>query len=89
MEYIPTRWALVVELNWLREQRAKVSKNSETGRAIDYSLKRWTGSRDGTGPEIDHSRSQASPANRLTGGICTAVSAVAARQADSDRKADV
>ena len=26
---------------WLREQRAKVSKNSETGKAIDYSLKRW------------------------------------------------
>ena len=27
---------------WLREQRARVSKNSETGKAIDYSLKRWT-----------------------------------------------
>jgi len=27
--------------SWLREQRAKVSKNSETGKAIDYSLKRW------------------------------------------------
>src|SRR5262249_51177910 len=27
---------------WLREQRAKVSKHSETGKAIDYSLKRWT-----------------------------------------------
>lgn len=26
---------------WLREQRAKVSKQSETGKAIDYSLKRW------------------------------------------------
>jgi transposase len=26
---------------WLREQRARVSKNSETGKAIDYSLKRW------------------------------------------------
>lgn len=26
---------------WLREQRAKVSKNSDTGKAIDYSLKRW------------------------------------------------
>jgi transposase len=25
----------------LREQRAKVSKNSEAGKAIDYSLKRW------------------------------------------------
>ena len=27
---------------WLREQRARVSKNSDTGKAIDYSLKRWT-----------------------------------------------
>lgn len=27
--------------SWLREQRAKVSKNNETGKAIDYSLKRW------------------------------------------------
>ena len=27
--------------SWLREQRAKVSKNSETGKAIDYRLKRW------------------------------------------------
>jgi transposase len=26
---------------WLREQRSRVSKNSETGKAIDYSLKRW------------------------------------------------
>jgi transposase len=26
----------------LREQRARVSKNSETGKAIDYSLKRWS-----------------------------------------------
>jgi transposase len=26
---------------WLREQRARVSKNSDTGKAIDYSLKRW------------------------------------------------
>jgi transposase len=34
---------LVIELEtWLREQRAKVSKNSETGKAIDYSLKRWS-----------------------------------------------
>src|SRR5438132_8834035 len=34
--------SLVVELgSWLREQRARVSKNSETGKAIDYSLKRW------------------------------------------------
>jgi transposase len=35
--------SLVVELErWLREQRARVSKNSETGKAIDYSLKRWS-----------------------------------------------
>ena len=27
---------------WLREQRSRVAKNSETGKAIDYSLKRWT-----------------------------------------------
>jgi transposase len=34
---------LVIALeNWLREQRARVSKNSDTGKAIDYSLKRWT-----------------------------------------------
>jgi transposase len=26
---------------WLREQRARVSKNGDTGKAIDYSLKRW------------------------------------------------
>ena len=26
---------------WLREQRTRVSKNSETGKAIEYSLKRW------------------------------------------------
>jgi transposase len=33
---------LVIDLeNWLREQRARVSRNSETGKAIDYSLKRW------------------------------------------------
>ena len=33
---------LVAELEtWLREQRAKLSKNSETAKAIDYSLKRW------------------------------------------------
>ena len=25
----------------MREQRARVPKNSETGKAIDYSLKRW------------------------------------------------
>lgn len=35
--------ALAAELEgWLREQRARVSKNSDTGKAIDYSLKRWT-----------------------------------------------
>ena len=28
--------------SWLREQRARVSKNSDTGKAIEYSLKRWT-----------------------------------------------
>jgi transposase len=28
--------------SWLREQRARVSKSSDTGKAIDYSLKRWT-----------------------------------------------
>jgi transposase len=34
--------SLVIDLeSWLREQRARVSKNSETGKAIDYSLKRW------------------------------------------------
>jgi transposase len=27
--------------SWLREQRARISKNSDTGKAIDYSLKRW------------------------------------------------
>ena len=33
---------LIIELQtWLREQRGRVSKNSETGKAIDYSLKRW------------------------------------------------
>ena len=33
---------LVVALEtWLREQRTGVSKNSHTGKAIDYSLKRW------------------------------------------------
>jgi len=33
---------LILELErWLREQRARVSKNSDTGKAIDYSLKRW------------------------------------------------
>jgi transposase len=34
---------LIIELEtWLREQRARVSKTSDTGKAIDYSLKRWT-----------------------------------------------
>ena len=34
---------LVIELEtWLREQRAKLSARSETAKAIDYSLKRWT-----------------------------------------------
>jgi transposase len=28
--------------DWLRDQRAKLSAKSETARAIDYSLKRWT-----------------------------------------------
>jgi len=33
---------LAVELvSWSREQRGRVSKNSETGKAINYSLKRW------------------------------------------------
>ena len=33
---------LVDELQtWLREQRAKVSKHNDTGKAIDYLLKRW------------------------------------------------
>jgi transposase len=34
---------LVVELEgWMREQRSRVSKNSEIGKAIDYGLKRWS-----------------------------------------------
>jgi transposase len=34
---------LIIELeSWLRVQRERVSKNSDTGNAIDYSLKRWT-----------------------------------------------
>ena len=34
---------LVIELeSWLREQRAGVSRNGDIGKAIDYSLKRWT-----------------------------------------------
>ena len=33
---------LIIELHtWLREQRARISKHSETGKAIDYILKRW------------------------------------------------
>jgi transposase len=33
---------LVIALEaWLCEQRGRISKNSETGKAIDYSLKRW------------------------------------------------
>ena len=33
---------LIIELErWLREQRARVSKNGDTGKAIDYSLRRW------------------------------------------------
>jgi len=33
---------LIALETWLREQRARVSKNSDIGKAIDYSLKRWT-----------------------------------------------
>ena len=34
---------LVAELeSWLRQQRAKLSRKSETAKSIDYSLKRWT-----------------------------------------------
>jgi transposase len=34
---------LVINLeSWMREQRTRVSKNSDIGKAIDYSLKRWT-----------------------------------------------
>jgi transposase len=34
---------LIIALKtWLREQRTRLSKNSDTGKAIDYSLKRWT-----------------------------------------------
>jgi len=28
--------------SWLREHRIRVSTSSDTGKAIDYSLKRWT-----------------------------------------------
>jgi len=39
---VRTSRPLIIGLEtWLREQRAKVSKNSETGKAIDYSLNRW------------------------------------------------
>jgi transposase len=35
-------WPLVGALEtWLREQRGRASKNSDTGKAIDYSIKRW------------------------------------------------
>ena len=35
-------WPLILALEtWLREQRGRVSKNSDTGKAIEYSLKRW------------------------------------------------
>ena len=34
--------SLIIELQtWLREQRARLSKNSDTTKAINYSLKRW------------------------------------------------
>jgi transposase len=34
---------LVIELEtWMREQRAKLSRNSDTGKAINYSLNLWT-----------------------------------------------
>ena len=33
---------LLIELEtWLRKQRGRVSKNSDTGKAINYSVKRW------------------------------------------------
>ena len=35
-------WPLIQALEtWLCEQRGRVSKNSDTGKAIEYSLKRW------------------------------------------------
>jgi transposase len=35
-------WPLILALEtWLREQRTRLSKNSDTGKAIGYSLKRW------------------------------------------------
>jgi transposase len=36
-----TRRLVIALESWLREQRGRVSKNSETGKAIEYSLKRW------------------------------------------------
>ena len=34
--------SLIIELQtWLREQRARFSKNSDTTKAMDYMLKRW------------------------------------------------
>jgi hypothetical protein len=34
--------SLIIELHiWLREQRARLSKNSDTTKAINYSLNRW------------------------------------------------
>ncbi len=42
MRHERSRSLVIVLESWLREQRIRVSKNSETGKAIDYSLKRWT-----------------------------------------------
>ena len=36
-----SRPLVVVFETWLREQRVRVSENSDTGKAIDHSLKRW------------------------------------------------
>ncbi|MGD9714486.1 MAG: transposase, partial [Thermomicrobiales bacterium] len=41
VRYERCRPLMIALESWLREQRARVSKNSETGKAIDYSLKRW------------------------------------------------
>jgi transposase len=38
----PSQPLIIALETWLREQRTRVSKNSDTGKAIDYSLKRWT-----------------------------------------------
>jgi hypothetical protein len=35
------RRLVVVFETWLREQRVRVSENSDTGKAIDHSLRRW------------------------------------------------